>query len=60
MQQQQNKNNTNKMTKPQTNTFSKYCKDNIKKEFYKKYTHIIQDPYNKWWGGTFAHIMSHF
>jgi len=25
MQQQQNKNNTNNTTKPQTNTFSKYC-----------------------------------
>jgi len=41
MQQQRNK-----MTKPQTNTFSKYCEDNIKK-FDIKYTHIIQGPYNK-------------
>jgi hypothetical protein len=34
----------NKMTKPQTNTFPKYCKDNIKKF---EYTHIIQGPYNR-------------
>jgi hypothetical protein len=35
-----------KMTKPQTNTFSKYCKDNTKK-FDVRYTHIIQGTYNK-------------
>jgi hypothetical protein len=37
----------NKMTKPQTNTFSKYCEDKPKKKKYDiKYTHIIQGPYN--------------
>jgi hypothetical protein len=34
-----------KMVKPQTNTFLKYCEDNTKK-FDIKYTHIIQSPYN--------------
>jgi hypothetical protein len=48
MQQQQNKKqNRNKMTKPQTNTFSKYCQGNIKKKFDIKYTQIIQGPHNK-------------
>jgi hypothetical protein len=42
----QNKSNTNNMTKPQTNTFSKYCKENAK-EFDIQYTHNIQSPYNK-------------
>jgi hypothetical protein len=36
----------NKMTKPQTNTFSKYCEDNTKM-FDINYMHTIQDPYNK-------------
>jgi len=49
----------NKTVKPQTNTFSKYCKDNTKK-FDIKYTHIIQRPYNKQQEKTFTHIMSYF
>jgi hypothetical protein len=36
---------SNKTTKPQANTFSKYCKDNIK--FGIKYTHIVQGTYNE-------------
>jgi hypothetical protein len=30
-----------------TNTFSKYCEDNIQKKFDIKYTYIIQDAYKK-------------
>jgi acetylglutamate synthase len=33
--------------KPQTNTFSKYCKDNTQKKFDIKYTHIIQGSYKR-------------
>jgi len=45
--------------KSQANTFSEYCKDSTK-TFGIMYTHIIQGPYNKQYGKTFAHIMSHF
>jgi len=41
------KQHRNNMTKSQTNTFSKYCRDDTKKEFDMKYTHIIHGPYNK-------------
>jgi hypothetical protein len=34
------------VTKSRTNGFSKYCKYNTKK-FDIKYTHIMQNPYNK-------------
>jgi hypothetical protein len=44
MEQQQNR---NKMMKPQTNTVSKYWEDNTQNKFDMKYTHIIQDVYNK-------------
>jgi hypothetical protein len=40
------KQHKNKIRKPQTNTFSKYYKGNIKK-FDIKYTHIIQVPYKQ-------------
>jgi hypothetical protein len=40
------KQHRNKVTKPQTNTFSKYCNDKTK-QLHIKYTHIIQGPYNK-------------
>jgi hypothetical protein len=32
--------------KPETNTFSKYCKNNTK-IIDIRYTHITEDPYNK-------------
>jgi hypothetical protein len=46
MHREQNKNRDN-MMKPQTNTFSKYCKDKTQKKIDVKYAHIIQHPYNK-------------
>jgi hypothetical protein len=46
MEQQQNKKqHRNKMTKPRTGTFSKYCKNSTKKFDVKK--QILQGPYNK-------------
>jgi hypothetical protein len=51
--------NWNNTMKSQANTFSEYCKDSTK-TFGIMYTHIIQGPYNKQYGKTFAHIMSHF
>jgi hypothetical protein len=48
----------NNTVKPQTNIFSKYCKDN-KKDFDIKYTQITQGPYNKQQGRkTFSHYES--
>jgi hypothetical protein len=45
----------NKTTKPETNTFSKYCEDKTKrKKFNTKYTHIMQAK------EQFTHIMSQF
>jgi len=32
--------------KPETNTFSKYCKDNKKNKSLTKYTQIIRGPYD--------------
>jgi hypothetical protein len=54
----QHRNNT---TKPQTDTFSKYCNDNIQKVWHKVYTYFTR--FIKQTAGkkkTFAHIMSHF
>jgi NADH:ubiquinone oxidoreductase subunit len=52
-------NNKTKATQKQndetkTNTFSKYCEDNIKFDI--KYIHIIIGPYNKQWGKN-LHIL---
>jgi len=40
------KKNRNKTTKPQTNTFSKYCEDKTQKKFDLKYVNVMLGPYN--------------
>jgi predicted transcriptional regulator len=47
-------------TKPQTNTFSKYCKDNTKKVLHKVYTYYTRPIQQTVGKITFAHIRSHF
>jgi hypothetical protein len=42
--QKQHRRNT---TKPQTNTFPRYCKGNTQKKYDIKYTHIMEGPYNE-------------
>jgi hypothetical protein len=53
--QKEQKQHKHNMTKPQTNTFSKYCQDkyNTKKSDI-KYSHIIQSPFNKTGGENFC------
>jgi len=54
------KQHRNELTKPHTNTFSKYCEDNTKK-FDIKYTHYvrsIQQTVEKLY--TSAHIINNF
>jgi hypothetical protein len=47
------------MTKPQKNTFSKYCKDNAKKKkkLDRKYTYTVQGLYNKQKKKKLSHIL---